>query len=145
MMERDEDTFYMLKEMAEDPHLSSRNYNDELIGLDYYANLSVLSNEEVSLLVSLWHEKYITCQKEKLASQWMVVQIFILVAVASYIAWLSGGIAGTLISIVGVIAVIAMIEDKRIEQAKRNLRDAKQVYHRLGELKKSRQVTTDEE
>ncbi|KKN23421.1 hypothetical protein LCGC14_0905260, partial [marine sediment metagenome] len=92
-MERDEDTFYMLKEMAEDPHLSSRNYNDELIGLDYYANLSVLSNEEVSLLVSLWHEKYITCQKEKLASQWMVVQIFILVAVASYIAWLSGGIA----------------------------------------------------
>lgn len=144
-MERDEDTFYMLKEMAEDPHLSSRNYNDELIGLDYYANLSVLSNEEVSLLVSLWHEKYITCQKEKLASQWMVVQIFILVAVASYIAWLSGGIAGTLISIVGVIAVIAMIEDKRIEQAKRNLRDAKQVYHRLGELKKSRQVTTDEE
>lgn len=144
-MERDEDTFYMLKEMAEDPHLSSRNYNDELISLDYYANLSVLSNEEVSLLVSLWHEKYITCQKEKLASQWMVVQIFILVAVASYIAWLSGGIAGTLISIVGVIAVIAMIEDKRIEQAKRNLRDAKQVYHRLGELKKSRQVTTDEE
>ncbi|KKN64908.1 hypothetical protein LCGC14_0486670, partial [marine sediment metagenome] len=38
-----------------------------------------------------------------------------------------------------------MIEDKRIEHAKRNLRDAKQVYHRLGELKKSRQVTTDEE
>jgi hypothetical protein len=51
----------------------------------------------------------------------------------------SGGIAGTLISIVGVIAMIAMIEDKRVAIAKRNLSDARQVYQILGELKQSRQ------
>jgi hypothetical protein len=139
MIERDEDTFNALKEMAEDAQLSSRNYNDELIGLEYYSNLAVLSDEELNLLVSLWHEKYVTCQKEKLASQWMVIQIFILILLAIYVAWVSGGIAGTLISIVGVIAMIAMIEDKRVAVAKRNLSDARQVYQTLGELKQSRQ------
>jgi hypothetical protein len=125
--------------MAEDAQLSSRNYNDELIGLEYYNNLAVLSDEELNLLVSLWHEKYVTRQKEKLASQWMVIQIFILILLAIYVAWVSGGIAGTLISIVGVIAMIAMIEDKRVAVAKRNLSDARQVYQTLGELKQSRQ------
>ncbi len=139
MIERDEDTFNALKEMADDTQLVSRNYNDELIGLDYYNNLAVLTDEELNLLVSLWHEKYMTCQKEKLASQWMVVQIFILILIAIYVAWVSGGIAGTLISIVGVIAMIAMIEDKRVAVSKRNLSDARTVYQTLGKLKQNRQ------
>ncbi|BDZ73685.1 hypothetical protein GCM10025856_14040 [Methylophaga marina] len=92
MIERDEDTFSALKEMAEDAQLVSRNHNDELIGLEYYSNLAVLSDDELGLLVRLWHEKYVTCQKEKLASQWMVIQIFILILLAIYVAWVSGGL-----------------------------------------------------
>jgi hypothetical protein len=138
MIERDEDTFSALKEMAEDPQLVSRNHNDELIGIEYYNKLSLLSDEELSLLIRLWHEKYVTCQKERLASQWMVVQIFILISLAIYVAWVSGGIAGTLISIVGVIAMIAMIEDKRVDVAKKNLADARQVYKTLHALQQDR-------
>ena len=52
---------------------------------------------------------------------------------------ISGGIAGTLISIVGVIAMIAMIEDKRVSVAKRNLADAREVYKTLQTLKQDRQ------
>jgi hypothetical protein len=137
MIERDEDTFDALKDMAEDIYLVSRNHNDELIGIEYYNNLSVLSDDELSQLEQLWHLKSITCHKEKLASQWMVVQVFILISVAIYIAWISGGIAGAIFSIMGVVAMIAMIEDKRVSIAKRNLADARQVHQHLCEFMRS--------
>lgn len=131
MIERDEDTFAQLKEMAEDIHLVSRNHNDELIGIEYYNNLSVLTQNELQELEQLWQDKCHTCHKEKLASQWMVIQVFILISLAIYIAWISGGIAGTVSSIVGVVAMIAMIEDKRVATAKRNLVDARAVHAHL--------------
>lgn len=131
MIERDEDTFAALKEMAEDIHLVSRNHNDELIGIEYYNKLQVLSRTELDELEQLWHRKCQTCHKEKLASQWMVFQVFILIGIAIYIAWLSGGIAGIISSIIGVVAMIAMIEDKRVQIAKRNLADARQVHQHL--------------
>jgi len=130
-MEKDEDTFAALKEMAEDIHLRSRNHNDELIGIEYYSNLAVLTGPQRRQLEQLWGDKCLTCHKEKLASQWMVVQVFILISVAMYIAWLSGGVAGAIASIIGVVAMIAMIEDKRVQTAKRNWQDAKDVYHHL--------------
>lgn len=138
MIERDEDTYSTLKEMAEDIHLVSRNHNDELIGIDYYNNLGILSREELDQLLSLWHRKTITCQKEKLASQWLVMQILMLIAFAIYVAWQLGGFAGLLSSIVGVIAMIVMIEDKRVKTAKRNLADAKRVYQHLSQHLESR-------
>jgi len=137
MIERDEDTFAALKEMAEDIHLISRNHNDEIIGIEYYNTLSVLSHDELMELEQLWHYKCNTCHKEKLASQWMVIQVFMLISVAIYIAWVTGGIAGTISSIVGVIAVIAMIEDKRVRIAKRNLADARKVHQHLSDFMQS--------
>lgn len=131
MIERDEDTFAALRAMAEDIHLVSRNYNDELIGIEYYNHLDVLSRDELDELLQLWQLKCRTCHKEKWASQWMVVQVMLLIAGANYLAWLSGGIPGTLFSIMGVIAAIAMIEDKRVRRGKQNLADARRVYQHL--------------
>lgn len=131
MIERDEDTFAALRAMAEDIHLVSRNYNDELIGIEYYKKLQLLNDAELDELLSLWQLKCRTCHKEKLASQWMVVQILLLIVGANYLAWLSGGIPGTLFSIMGMIAAIAMIEDKRVRRGKQNLADARQVYQHL--------------
>lgn len=138
MIERDEDTFVELKAMAEDIHLMSRNYNDELIGIDYYNKLALLSDEELEEVLHLWHLKCRTCHKEKLASQWMVVQVMLMIAGANYLAWLSGGIPGTIFSIMGVIAAIAMIEDKRVRRGKQNLADARRVYQHLLEHQHSR-------
>ena len=137
MIERDEDTFAALREMAEDIHLVSRNHNDEIIGIEYYMNLSVLKDAERIELQQLWQRKCVTCNKEKLASQWMVVQIFILIGLAIYIAWISGGIAGIISSMIGVVAMLVMIEDKRVAIAKRNLADARRVYQYLLDSKPS--------
>jgi hypothetical protein len=142
-MERDENTFAALKEMAEDIHLGSRNDNDELISIEYYVNLQVLTQQELVELERLWHHKCITCQKEKLASQWMVIQVFMLIGVAIYIAWISGGIAGAVFSIMGVVAMIAMIEDKRVRIARRNLADARQIYQHLCQYMQSRSTTVE--
>ncbi len=131
MVERDEDTYSALREMAEDIHLVSRNHNDELIGIDYYNRLSVLSEEELELLLSLWQRKTITCRKEKLASQWMIIQVIAFISFATYLAWQFGGLVGVLSSIIGVVALIAMIEDKRVKTARRNLVDAIRVYQHL--------------
>lgn len=135
MIERDEDTFSVLKAVAEDINLSSRNYNDEIIGIDYYANLQVLTPSQVDTLLDLWHQKQQTCLKERWASVWMVVQVCMLIVLAMFIAWLSGGFAGILASIIGVVAMIAMIEDKRVAIAKRNLQDAIKVCERLQQIK----------
>lgn len=131
MIERDEDTFSALQAMAETIDLASRNHNDELIGIDYYANLTVLTQAQLKTLQHLWQLKRQTCRKECLASQWMVVQVFLLISLAMFIAWLSGGFAGIVASIIGVVAMIAMIEDKRVAVAKRNLNDAIKVCERL--------------
>lgn len=137
MLERDENTFAALKEMAEDIHLVSRNDNDELIGIEYFNNLNVLSQDELVELEELWHRKKITCHKEKLACQWMVVQVFILIGFAIYIAWLSGGLVGVIASMLGVFAMIAMMEDKRVSIARRNLADARQVHQHLTQFMKA--------
>lgn len=136
MIERDEDTFSALKAVAEDIDLSSRNYNDEIIGIDYYANLQVLTPDQLTILQTLWQQKRQTCLKERWASQWMVVQVCLLILLAMFIAWLSGGFAGILASIAGVVAMIAMIEDKRVSIAKRNLNDAIKVCERLQQINK---------
>lgn len=132
--EIDKDIFGALKEVAEDINLSSRNYNDELIGVEYYINLHTLSQDQILELSQLWKKKCLTCHKEKLASQWMVVQIFILISIALYIAALSGGVmVGTL---AGIIGIIGIIEDKRVCVAKRNLQDARNVYQHLRHQKR---------
>lgn len=136
MIERDEDTFSALLAVAEDIDLASRNYNDEIIGIHYYANLQVLTPEQLALLQARWQQKRQTCLKERWASQWMVVQVCMLIVLAIFIAWLSGGYAGIVASIIGVVAMIAMIEDKRVAIAKRNLKDATKVCERLQNFKK---------
>lgn len=134
-IERDEDTFSELKAMSEDIHLLSRNYNDEIIGIDYYANLAVLSQEQLTELDQLWHKKVETCLKEKLASQWMVVQVMLISVAMIYIAAISGGkLAGVIAGVVAMLTMIAMIEDDRVRIAKRNLSDARRVYQRLSEF-----------
>ncbi|KKN41329.1 hypothetical protein LCGC14_0724460 [marine sediment metagenome] len=137
--ERDEDVFSALKDMAENVHLVSRNYNDELIGIDYYANLAILTDAELNELVRLWQLKIKTCHKEKLASQWMIIQIFLIIASAEYIALKSGGlIVETIAALLGIIAMIAMLEDKRVVKAKRNLKDAITVTQHLQNLHSDR-------
>ena len=130
-MEKDEDTYIALKMMAETIDLSSRNDNDEIIGLEYYVNVNVLTDDELTELIQLWDQKLTTCQKEKLASQFTVIQVFGLIGLAMLIAWLSGGIAGAIASMIGVVGMIAMIEDKRVKKAKRNLKDAEKVCNKL--------------
>lgn len=78
--ELDEDVFSTLKDIAEDIQLISRNYNDELIGIDYYANLAALTISELIELIDLCHFKVQTCHKQKWASQSMVVQTFLIIA-----------------------------------------------------------------
>lgn len=130
-MENDADTFDQLMIMAEDVHLRSRNHNDEVIGIEFYNNLSVLSDDERQTLIDAWQDKHRTCVKERLASQWMVIQVMLLTGLAMWIAWMSGGIAGALVSIAGIIGIIAMIEDKRVQIAKRNLEDCEAVLAAL--------------
>jgi len=131
-IERDEDTFDAIKTMAQNIDLASRNYNDELIAIDYYKNLEVLTKAQLQELEMLWHQKTRTCYKEMLASKWMVVQIILLLALAMYIAWLSGGhYAGVIAGIFGVFGMVAMIEDKRVSIAKQNYHDAVQVHQYL--------------
>lgn len=144
--ELNEDVFAALKDMAEDINLESRNYNDELIGIDYYANLSVLTATELTELIDLWHLKTQTCLKEKLASQWMVIQIFIIISFAEYMASISGGvIVVTIAGLLGIIATIAMLEDKRASNAKRNLKDAIKVHQHLQDHLSDRQALAEEE
>ena len=133
--ERDEDTFKALKEMAEDIHLGSRNYNDELIGIDYYANLSVLTDQQLAELRTLWHDKCVTCQKEKLASQWMLIQMLLFVILTAYVSWLTGDVTGIISGFISVMAMMFIIEDKRVFKAKKNLQDARRVYQHLVEFK----------
>ena len=130
-MEKDEDTYTALKMMAETIDLSSRNDNDEIIGLEYYVNFNVLTDDELAELIQLWEQRLTTCRKEKLASQFTVIQVFGLIGLAMLIAWLSGGIAGAIASMIGVVGMIAMIEDKRVKKAKRNLKDAEKVCNKL--------------
>jgi hypothetical protein len=130
--ELNEDVFSALKNMAKDIHLVSRNYNDELIGVDFYANLTALTEAELIELVDLWQFKTQTCHKENLASQWMIVQIFLIISVAEYLAAISGGvIVLTIAGLLGIVAMIAMLEDKRVAKAKRNLKDAITVHQHL--------------
>jgi hypothetical protein len=129
--ERDENTFAALKEMAGDIYLCSRNDNDEIIGIEYFSNFDVLTYQELAELEAMWRQKMSTCLKEKLASQWMIVQVFLFIALANYIAYLSGGIAGAIASVIGLIAIIAIIEDKRVMIATRNLKDAKRVHMKI--------------
>jgi membrane protein insertase Oxa1/YidC/SpoIIIJ len=144
--ELNKDVFVTLKDMAEDIHLVSRNYNDELIGIDYYANLAVLKAAELTELIDLWHVKTQTCHKEKLASQWMVIQIFIIISFAEYMASISGGvIVVTIAGLLGIIAMIAMLEDKRTSNAKRNLKDAITVHQHLQDHLSDRQALAEEE
>lgn len=144
--ELNEDVFAALKDMAEDIHLVSRNYNDELIGIDYYTNLAVLTVAELTELIDLWHVKTQTCHKEKLASQWMVIQIFIIISFSGYMASISGGvIVVTIAGLLGIIAMIAMLEDKRASNAKRNLNDAIFVHQHLQNHLSDRQALEENE
>ena len=144
--ELDEDVFVALKDIAEEINLESRNYNDELIGIDYYANLAFLTAAELTDLIDLWHVKTQTCHKEKLASQWMVIQIFIIISFAEYMASISGGvIVVTIAGLLGIIAMIAMLEDKRASNAKRNLKDAITVHQHLQDHLSDRQALEEEE
>lgn len=90
-MEKDEDTYNALKVVAESISLSSRNDNDEVIGIEYYNHLEVLTAAELVELGMLWQKRKILCHKERLASQLMIVQVFVLITLAMFIAWLSGG------------------------------------------------------
>ncbi len=131
-IERDEDTFDAIKTMAENIDLASRNYNDELIAIDYYKNLDVLTKQQLKELEVLWHNKTRTCYKEMLASRWMVIQIILLLALVMYIAWLSGGhYAGVIAGIFGFFGMMVMIEDKRVSIAKQNYHDSVKVHHHL--------------
>jgi hypothetical protein len=88
--------------------------NDELIGIDYYANLMALTVVKLTELIDLWHVKTQTCHKQTLASQWMVIRIFIIISFAEYIASISGGfIVVTIAGLLEIIAIIAKLEDKR--------------------------------
>lgn len=131
-IERDEDTFDAIKAMAENIDLASRNYNDELIAIDYYKNLDVLTKQQLTALDEVWYRKTRTCYKEMLASRWMVLQIILLLMLVMYIAWISGGhYAGIIAGIFSISGMVAMIEDKRVSIAKQNYLDAVKVHQHL--------------
>lgn len=56
-MESDADTSQALLEMADEVHLSSHDHNDEVIGIEYYNNLRVLSEHERVVLLEAWQQK----------------------------------------------------------------------------------------
>jgi Flp pilus assembly protein TadB len=130
-IEKDEDTYSELKEMALDIHLVSRNYNNEVIGIEYYKNFDVLTEKELKELENLWHQKVNTCVKEKFASNWMMVQILVISVINIYIAWLSHPYAGVAACVVLLIFILKIADEKRIKKAKRNLADARLVHNKL--------------
>lgn len=130
-MESDADTSQALLEMADEVHRSSRNHNDEVIGIEYYNNLRILSEHERVVLLEAWQQKQRLCVKERLASQWMVIQVMLLTVMAMWIARLSGDVPGVLVSIAGIIGMIFMIEDKRVQTAKWSLEDCEAVLAAL--------------
>lgn len=130
-IEKDEDTYSELKEMALDIHLVSRNYNSEIIGIDYYSNFDVLTEKELVELEKLWHKKVNTCIKEKFASNWMMVQIIVISILNILIAWLSHPYAGVIAFVVLMIFILKIADEKRIKKAKRNLADARLVHNKL--------------
>lgn len=130
-IEKDEDTYSELKDMALDIHLVSRNYNNEVIGIEYYSNFDVLTETELLDLEALWHKKVNTCLKEKLASNWMMVQILVISTFSIYLAWLSHPYAGVVAAVVLLIFILKIGDEKRIRKAKRNLADARLVHEKL--------------
>ncbi len=130
-IERDEDTYSELKEMALNIHLISRNYNNEVIGVEYYANFDALTESELIDLELLWHNKVITCRKEKYASVWMAVQVILFSLFSIYIAWLSHPYAGIAAAVIALISIMKISEEKRIRRATRNLVDAQLVHDKL--------------
>ncbi len=130
-IEKDEDTYSELKEMALDIHLVSRNYNKEVIGIEYYSNFDVLTEKELLELESLWHKKVNTCLKEKFASNWMMVQILVISTLNIYLAWLSHPYAGVVAAVVLLIFILKIADEKRIRKAKLNLADARLVHEKL--------------
>jgi hypothetical protein len=131
-IERDEDVFDAIKEVGEDIHLESRNYNNELIAIEYYKKLSVLSLEQLITLESIWSEKTHTCLKEKLASRWMVIQVILIIVTVTYIAWFTAGdYAAIVAGVLGMIAIVRMLEDDRVRIASKKYKDATLVYEHL--------------
>jgi hypothetical protein len=130
-IERDEDTYSELKEMALDIHLVSRNYNNEVIGIEYYANFDVLTEPELIELTTLWQQKLAKCTKEKFASIWLIVQVLFFACFSTYLAWLSHHYAGIIAGVVAIISIMKITEQQRIRKAKKNLADARLVYEKL--------------
>ncbi len=131
-IERDEDVFEAIKAVGEDIHLGSRNYNDELIAIEYYKNLTVLSYDQLTTLEQIWHDKVNTCLKEKLASRWMLIQVILIILAVTYIAWFSAGeYAAIIAGILGLIAIVRMLEDDRVRIATKHERDAISVHNHL--------------
>lgn len=124
-------TYEALMASAEDTSLSSRNHNDELIGIDYYQIDDELSDEQLSALQQAWNNKRRRAVKEKVSAQFMIVQLTLLMLAAAVSAWFIGGIIGILTSLIGLMGLFIVIDSKRVIQAKKNLNDAERVYTML--------------
>jgi hypothetical protein len=130
--ERDEDIFDAMVVMANDIHYRSRNYNQELIGIDYYRNLHTLSKAQLQQLDLLWAKKARNCYKEKLASQWFIAQLLLLIGVSVYVAMvLNHPFVSVTSFIVSATCAVLVIDDKRVRVAKANLRDARGVHEHI--------------
>jgi len=128
MLTNTETDFEALMAAAEDPSLSSRNHNDELIGVDFCQQLDDLDNEQLTALQQAWHNKRRRAVKEKVSAQFMIVQLTVLMLVAAISAWFIGGIIGIITSLVGLMGLFIVIDSKRVTQAKKNLNDVERVY-----------------
>lgn len=124
-------TYEALMASAENTSLSSRNHNDELIGIDYCQLDDDLSDEQLTALQQAWHNKRRRTVKEKVSAQFMIVQLTLLMLAAAVSAWFIGGIIGIITSLVGLMGLFIVIDSKRVTQAKKNLSDAERVYTML--------------
>jgi hypothetical protein len=120
--------FDELLSTAESDSLCSRNHNNELLGIDCYQQLSLLSHTQLSRLEEAWQRKRLRAQKEKISSQFMIVQMTLLMLIAVICAWFIGGIVGLITSLVGIFGLFIVIDSKRVSTAKQNLLDADAIY-----------------
>jgi len=120
--------FNELLSNAESSSLSSRNHNNELLGIDCYPELSQLNRTQLSRLEEAWQIKRRRAHKEKISSQFMIVQMIVLMLVSVVCAWFIGGIVGLITSLVGIFGLFIVIDSKRVSTAKQNLLDADAIY-----------------
>ncbi|MCX4187510.1 hypothetical protein [Methylophaga sp. OBS4] len=129
MVDRAQAIFNERLTTAEAVSLVSRNHNNELIGVEFCHELDndKLTAQQLATLKQAWQTRLSRAKKEKFSAQFMIIQLCTLMLLAVVCAWLIGGVAGVVASLIGISGLMMIIDSKRVAQAKINLKEVETV------------------